>query len=378
MKLSMRRGHLLYAGVFFWLLFSACDTEPANSPVPSISESPSPTVSAAPAWPSAIILFIGDGMGPLQVRAGAYYLGHSLCFESFPFSTSITTYSADSQITDSAAAATAIATGHKVNNGVISVALPGDGSPLRTVLEKAATKGMLTGLVTTTYPCHATPAAFGAHQPSRTLYAEIGQDLLNLSRPNLLFGGGGNGLDQALVESSGYLFIGDKAAFKFLTAGSESRVAALFGSGFFPYAMDGAEAYAAYPNLASMTECAIRLLDYPGRGFFLMVEGGLIDQACHINDAARMVGEVGEFDAAVRSALAWSADRADALILVTADHETGGILSVTDSGPGAIPLVEWSTSGHSSTPVGLYATGCGAWRFSGVLDNTEIGARLLE
>jgi len=140
------------------------------------------TAEPLSATPKNIILLIGDGMGFEQVKAAGMYLNGkagTLSFESFPNQAEVTTYSADSSVTDSAAAGTAIATGHKVNNGVISMAYPGDGSELYTLLEYFKERGKSTGLVSTTYMTHATPAVFGAHEPSRNNISEIARDYLN-------------------------------------------------------------------------------------------------------------------------------------------------------------------------------------------------------
>ena len=126
--------------------------------------------------PKNVIILIGDGMGPEQVKAAGMYLNGlpgTLCFESLPHQGQVTTYSASSGITDSAAAATAIATGHKVNNGVISMAYPGNGSEYQTLLEIYKARGTRTGLVTSDAMTGATPAGFGAHEPSRTNTSQV-------------------------------------------------------------------------------------------------------------------------------------------------------------------------------------------------------------
>ncbi|HAK95079.1 MAG TPA: hypothetical protein DCM87_08780, partial [Planctomycetes bacterium] len=168
------------------------------------------TVSAAP---KNIILLIGDGMGPEQVKAAGMYatgIAGSLDFEGLPFKGVVTTYSANNAVTDSAAAGTAIATGVKVNNYVISMASPGDGSELQTLLEYFRDRGKMTGLVTTTYATHATPAAFGAHEPDRNNTANIAGDYLTQTRPNVLLGGGGNGLTPENAQAAGYTVVTDR------------------------------------------------------------------------------------------------------------------------------------------------------------------------
>jgi len=317
-------------------------------------------------------------MGPEQIRAGAYYLGRALVFSSFPTHASIATRSADSAVTDSAAAATAIATGVKVGNGVLSRLIPGSGENLETILEREGRDGKLTGLATTTYVTHATPAAFGAHQATRTAYDGIASDYLNSSRPNILLGGGANGLDDAEATAAGYTVVKTLTELQNLPGSSSPRVAGLFGTGFLPYEADGGPHAASYPDLADMTTLALRLLENAENGFFLMVESGLIDQAAHANNAGRMVGEVAVLDRAVSVALAWAADKTDVLIIVTADHETGGIESVSDNGAGQVPAITWTTTGHSARDVDLYAAGYRAERLTTVNDNTQIRAAIYE
>lgn len=322
--------------------------------------------------PQRIILFIGDGMGPEQVRAGGYFLGRPPVFSEFPVTTSITTNSADNEVTDSAAAATAIATGRKVSNGVLSLAIPGDGSPLETMIETAAIRGMRTGLVTTTYLTHATPAAFGAHRATRTDYEGVATDYLNGSRPNLLLGGGANGLEAAEAEAAGYEVVNTRDQLLGIRTTGTPRVAGLFGSGNLAYEFDGGPRDDGYPDLADMTAQALRLIGDAQGGFFLLVEGGLIDQAAHNNDAERMVAEVASLDRAASAALNWAKGRDDVLIIVTADHETGGIEAVEDRGNGEVPGIFWTTTGHTSRRVGLYALGQEAERLRIITDNTEI------
>ncbi len=135
-----------------------------------------PAASAWAARPTNVIFMIGDGMGFEHVKAGGIYLTGqpgTLCFESFPYHAQVTTYSASSSVTDSAAAATALATGHKVNNGIISLAIPGDGSELQTLLEFYKLRGARTGLVTSDAMTGATPGGFGAHETSRNNRTQI-------------------------------------------------------------------------------------------------------------------------------------------------------------------------------------------------------------
>jgi len=321
------------------------------------------------AFPTQIILFIGDGMGYEQVRAGGFYRhgsAGSLFFETLPVQGSMTTANASGGITDSAAAATAMATGNKVANGVISMAIPGDSSDLTTALESASGRQRATGLVTTTYITHATPAAFGAHDPLRTHYAAIGVDYFTGARPDVLFGGA-RYVSATQALNAGYQVVTDRAELQALDVATAGKVAGQFGADHLPYVVDG---LGTLPDLAFMTEVALALLERDPDGFFLMVEGGRIDHAGHANDIARLVGEVAAFDDAVLRAYEWAQGREDVLIIVTADHETGGLSVQGGNGAGQVPSATFSTFNHTGVPVPIYAWGSNADWAAGDLDNT--------
>jgi len=312
------------------------------------------------ASPRNVIFLIGDGMGFEQVRAAGIYengVEGTLSFEFFPYQGEVTTYSADSSVTDSAAAATAIATANKVNNGVISLAIPGDSSELYTMLEYFQDLGMSTGLVSTTYITHATPAAFAAHETSRNYLDQIALDYLQQTRPNILFGGGGNGMSEQAAYNAGYTVIIDFAGLSGLNTSSESMVSGQFGLTLFPYEYDPGSGYDTLPHLSEMTVTALDILDNDPGGFFLMVEGGLIDYAGHDNHIERNIFETIEFSRTVQSVLEWAGSRTDTLILVTADHETGGLAVLQNNGQGGFPTVSWSTGGHTGANVPVYAWG---------------------
>ena len=323
-----------------------------------------------------VIIFIGDGMGTEHVKAGGMFLKGeegTLSFESFPAHALVATDNARGKTTDSAAAATAIATGRKVDNGVVSVALPGDGSPLETLLERFKSLGRSTGLVTTTFVTHATPAAFGAHRRAREDYAGIAEDYLSKTRPDVLFGGA-RSISPHSASSAGYTVVRDREEMKGLSGKAGLRVSGQFGGDHMPYELDGT---GTLPHLSEMTASALDILDDDPEGFFLMVEGGRIDHASHANDAQRMVREVAEFSRAVEEAVEWAAGRSDTLIVVTADHETGGLEVVGTGGKGNAPEVRWGTREHTGKKVPLYAAGVNSGLFAGAMDNTDIHDLLL-
>ncbi len=324
--------------------------------------------------PKNVILFIGDGMGFESVKAAGMYangIPGTLSFEGFPQKARVTTRSADSAITDSAAAATAIATGTKVNNDVISTAIPGDGRELKTLLEYFKEQGKSTGLVTTVEMTHATPAAFGAHEPSRTNTVEIARDYLTQTRPEVLFGGGGAGMTPTAATAAGYKVVGDRVQLLAVNTETETRVCGQFGTTHLPYEYDGV---GALPHLSEMTQKALAILDNDPDGFFLMVEGGKIDHANHQNQIERSVRETVEFSRAVQEAQKWAEEHPETLILVTADHETGGLKVENNNGKGNFPTVSWATNDHTSADVPVYAWGVNSDRLTGVIDNTNFWA----
>ncbi|MFH1745548.1 MAG: alkaline phosphatase [Planctomycetota bacterium] len=329
--------------------------------------------------PRNVIVLIGDGMGFEHVAAAGMYAHGApglFPFESFPYAAEVTTCSANSNVTDSAAAGTAIATAHKVNNGVISMAIPGDGHDLQTLLEYSRDQGKRTGLVTSTYMTHATPAAFGAHEPSRNNLYQIAGDYLQQTRPNVLLGGGSNGLTVYNAAAAGYTVVTDRVGLQALDPDSVEMVSGQFGTSHLPYEYDyftgGNDGYDTLPHLSEMAAGALDVLDADPAGFFLMVEGGRIDHAAHDNHIQRNVFETIEFAHAVQDVFDWAAGRDDTLVLVTADHETGGLSVLQNNGQGNFPTVQWATDEHTGVNVPIYAWGVNAELVSGVLDNTDL------
>jgi len=278
-----------------------------------------------------IFLFIGDGMGEAQVQAAELYSLASgrgkQAFSSLPVRGKISTASANARVTDSAAAGTAMASGYKTNNGVLGMD-PSKTKNLTSIAEMARDRGMKVGIVTSSFLNDATPAAFYAHQPSRTDYYEIGEQLIG-SGFDYFAGGGisrrkgrrGNLRDlYELAIEKGYRVLHTRK--EILAAKPGTKIIASVATGALPYEMDRT---AESPSLADLTKRGIELLDNPN-GFFLIVEGGKIDWACHLNDAAALVHDMAAFDAAVREALSFFQRRPkETLIVVLADHETGGM-----------------------------------------------------
>ena len=347
-----------------------------------------------------VILMIGDGMGFEHIEAASLYAygeEGKLSFEQY-YRGEVTTHSANSyrvsdHATDSAAAATAMATGQKVNNDVISEQ---SRKPIKTILEHLQEKGKATGLVTTVPITHATPAGFGTHNRDRDNYRDIANDYMTQTRPNLLFGAyykNGRGMTIEKAKQSEYAVATTKQQMLDMVGPIDNNstevfyLAGLFSPEEMPweyyyyhphkilFPLDDRETvpdYDTIPHLSEMTSAALRVLDNDPDGFFLMVEGGMIDCAAHDNIIELNVFETLEFDRAFRAVMDWAQEREDTLIVVTADHECGGLKVVESNRRGFMPEVFWGTKEHIGVNVPIYVVGEGAREFVGVIDNTDI------
>jgi len=328
-----------------------------------------------------VILCIGDGMGLAHITAARIRLmsmGGRLAMDSMPITGLVTTCSADKLITDSGAAATALATGHKTNNGMIGVAP--DGTRLRTILEACQAKGLSAGLVVTSSVTHATPAAFGSHTSSRSDEVGIATQLLG-NRIDVLLGGGREFFLPDTITGSHRTDHRDliaeaiKAGYQYLSTGKQlEQTAGVRLLGLFQ--MGQLTGDSLEPSLAEMTAAAIKALRQDTDGFFLMVEGSQIDWGGHRNNAEAVIHEVIQFDAAVKACLDFAAADGHTLVVVTADHETGGMSVTGGLLHGDSLQIGWQTTDHTASQVPIYAFGPQAVRFTGVLDNTDIPKKI--
>ncbi len=318
--------------------------------------------------PKNIILFIGDGMGLSQVTAGKIEKG-TLEMERCPVTGLVTTWSASSFVTDSAAAATALSTGVKTRNGMLGESP--DGNPLKNVTEYAEEMGKSTGVAVSCSLTHATPAGFIVHVPSRKMNPEIAAQIA-ASGIDVLFGGGLDYFKPCLPELQKKMPVVFSTE-EFRNLGTPTNAAAILYPVHPPWSTDREL------SLKELTQKAIQILSQDKDGFFLMVEGSQIDWAGHQNDATNLINEVVDFDTAVGAGLDFAEKNGQTLVIVTADHETGGFAVLDGSlQDHNITKTGFCSDHHSATMVPLFAYGPGSSVFSGIHDNTDVGKTMIQ
>lgn len=333
-----------------------------------------------------VILLIGDGTGLAQLASGQYALvgpEGRLHIQTMPVTGFVNTIASDNLITDSAAGATAYSCGIKTYNGAIGV--DKDQVPCKTILELAEKKGLSTGLVATSTITHATPASFAAHVKSRSMENEIAADYLDSGSEVILGGGLRHFIPQEeegseredsrnLVEEfkqNGYSFVRNEEE---LNSTEGEKILGLFGNSELDHSKGE-------PSLEQMTKKALEVLSRNEDGFFLMVEGSQIDWGGHDNDVDYVIREVESFDKAVKAALDFAVTDGETLVVLTADHETGGMAMQRQLKEGKVLEIVWTTEHHTGIPVPLMAYGPHALEFMGWRDNTYVGrtiSRLLQ
>ncbi|WCE30253.1 alkaline phosphatase [Vibrio sp. SCSIO 43137] len=302
-------------------------------------------IKADPVKPKNVIVLIGDGMGVGQIeiaRHMEYGKAGTLFLESLPNVALVRTYSANKQVTDSAAAGTALATAVKTNNAAIGV--DQDGNEVDSILDDFQKKGRKVGVISTNTVTDATPAAFTASVANRYQgQPEAARQMLK-NRYDVLLGGGWkyfgpkkqDGVDLLpKYEEAGYTIVKDKD--QLAAAKGADKLLGLFHKSYMNYKQDRDDVGSQEPSLELMTEMAIDTLKKDKDGFFLMVEGARIDHAAHAADVTGVWKEMMEFDRTVEQTWNWAKDRKDTLVVVLADHETMG-LSVTE--PMDIPALK--------------------------------------
>ncbi len=382
--------------------------------------------------PTRVILIIGDGAGVSYWTAAAIATDN-LAVERFPVMGLVDTRASDDKTTDSAAAGTALSAGVSTYNGAIGV--DPDSNSVTTVLEVAQSRGMATGLVATSSITHATPAAFASHVPDRNMEWEIARQLAGAD-VDVILGGGRRYFDPArrpdsldLLSSlrSHYPYVETAADLADLQTKELDKLLGLFTAAHMP------EEPLRSPTLPAMTRAALEVLDHDPDGFFLMVEGSQPDWRGHDNEPIdAIVAEMLDLDRAIGVALEYQSRHPETLIVVTADHETGGLAiqqagssglltraaaaadstaaqlaevsslgdrelaTLADSaamymarlsrlmrrqarqmGDSSVFVARYTTGGHTSQMVPLFASGPGAEQFGGIKDNWRVGQLLM-
>ncbi|MFE6614396.1 alkaline phosphatase [Amycolatopsis sp. NPDC057786] len=358
-----------------------------------------------------IIYIQGDGLGLGQrdlLRLALKGKNGRLAMDGLAVTGLVRTSSADPDeiVTDSAAAATALATGHKTRNGAVGV--DADGRPLETILERAKRAGKSTGLVTTAQVTGASPAAFAAHVPSRDSQSDIAKQYIENSRPDVLLGGGedwwypkgnpglwpdkpgeesrspyGNLVERA--QRTGYTYVRDGDELRTTRA---SRILGLFANeDMVDYGPDGVGKYAPRVPLQQMARKALDTLSKNPRGFFLFLEEEGTDGMSHENNAHGVIDAGRALDATVAEVMRFVRAHPDTLVIIGGDHETGGLAienyDASDTGPDQdgpfdVPgsklrfTVDWTTHDHTGSDTPVTAEGPGSTRLGGTVENTDV------
>lgn len=328
-----------------------------------------------PEHPQNIIFMIGDGMGVAHMYAGMTRNHGNLNLEKISHVGLQKTYSADNYITDSAASGTAMATGKKTGNGIIGIDT--NGVVLKTILEIAEDNGLATGLISTSAITHATPASFIAHVQSRNMYEEIASDFLKTDI-DVFIGGGKDHfvkrkdsldlVDELITKGYQVFYEMDQ-----ISQVSSGKLAGLTAEVHNPSCLEGRG-----DMLPLATKTALSILENDSDGFFLMIEASHIDWGGHANDTEYIIAEMLDFDKAIGEALDFAEKNGNTLVVITADHETGGMSVVGGDFKSGEVNAQYGTTGHSSVPVLVYAYGPGAEEFSGIYENTEIFEKFLK
>jgi alkaline phosphatase len=392
--------------------------------------------------PKNVIIMIADGGGFNHYKSADYYnCGRSPCqpYEDFPVRLAMSTYPYggsydanlawasfdyhDKGFTDSAAAATAMATGVKTHNKTLG--LDTDGRPILNLSERAKQLGKAAGVITTVFFDDATPAGFVIHNGARSNLTQIADDMVNKSSVDCIMGAGHPfyDYDGRQAQNPNYMYIGEEtwAALKNGLAGGSANPWTLvqthaefqaLAKGKTPNRVFGlvevydttqqkrsgnvfADPYQVpftqtVPTLAEMTNAALNVLDNDPNGFFIMIEGGAVDWTAHANESGRLVEEMDDFNKSIEAVIRWidtSSNWNETLVIITADHETGHLTSsnlnsdsqhfnpavydIISNGPGKLPAMEWHSKNHTNSLVPFFAKGACAEKFIETIDGND-------
>ncbi|MDL2243242.1 alkaline phosphatase [Bacteroidales bacterium OttesenSCG-928-J19] len=320
-----------------------------------------------------VILMIGDGMGVSQVYAGMTANHNQLNLERTQYIGFSKTYSASDYVTDSAAGGTAIATGTKTKNGMVGI--DSVGNPVKSALAYAAENDLSTGIVVSCNLTHATPASFIAHQKDRGMTQEIAADFLTTPF-TVAIGGGRKDFEQRKDEQN----ITEQLRSNGYQVAYTLEEAKQIKSGKL-IALTAEDHPAKYPERGELLPegvgLALDILSQNDNGFFLMVEGSQIDWGGHSNDTEMIAQEMQDFDRAIKVAFDFADTHPGTLVVITADHETGGMsLNGGDFEVGTVQA-RYTTKSHSGVMVPVYAYGSGAEDFAGIYENTDLLGKIL-
>ena len=357
---------VLFIGVSY-----SCNTQKDITVTTTTTSTSTPKVTSTKKVKN-IILLIGDGMGLSQVSASQYYNKSKSNFERFPVIGLSKTSSASDLITDSAAGATAFASGIKTYNGALGVNT--DTTAVKTIVEEISKIGISTGIISTSSIVHATPAAFYTHTEKRSMYEDIALQLVSSDID--FFAGGGVKFFNDRKDKRDLISELEKNGFSVSTESLPTNTKPVFSNkqGYLlapngmPKMLEGRGEF-----LSEATKLAIESLSSNEQGFFLMVEGSQIDWGGHDKDADYLISELIDFDKTIGIALDFAKLDGETLVIVTADHETGGFTLASDE-RGDYNKIKpvFSTDGHSATMVPVFADGPGSEEFGGVYENTSI------
>ncbi|HKK61114.1 MAG TPA: alkaline phosphatase [Bacteroidales bacterium] len=322
-----------------------------------------------------IIFLIGDGMGLQQMFAAYTLNGGQLPIDNVDYVGLQKTQSSNKYITDSAASGTALACGKKTDNGMIGV--DPEGNELMSILKIAEKQGLATGLVSTSGITHATPASFIANEKKRSDYENIAADFLKTDI-DLFIGGGlkhfndrkdGRDLTEDL-EKNGYTVA---RSMEEVMNATSNKLAGFTAEGHNPRTTEGRD-----DMLPKSTKKAIEMLSKNNNGFFLMVEGSQIDWGGHANDEDYVMTETFDFFAAVEEAMNFAAENEETLVVITADHETGGMMILDGDMEKKKIKTTFNSKGHTGIMIPVYSYGPKSEYFSGIYDNTDFKEKFLK
>ena len=322
--------------------------------------------------PKNVIFLIGDGMGIAQVYAGMVANNNSLALERCTHSGFSKTYSDSNFTTDSGAGGTALSCGVKTKNGMIGMSP--DSVAVQSILELASKNKLSTGIVVACAVTHATPASFIAHQVNRNMYEEIATDFLKTDI-DVFIGGGRKHFED---RGDGRNLTTELKAKNYQVAYNMNEVKAIKTGKLAGLLYD--EQNPGIPERGTMlpdaTKAALDILDNNTKGFFLMIEGSQIDWAGHDNNSGQVVKEMLDFDQTIGHVLDFAKKDGNTLVIITADHETGG-MTILDGTFGSDNMkTVFTTKGHSGVPVPVFTFGPGAENFSGFMENTSFKAKI--